>query len=342
MTIAQSAAPYTLTGELRDDAGQLFSGAKVCAIPTDGTIVRVRDRICAHSDQQGKFEIDLTSAGKYQVIAEKISEGYMPSYIPFYRDPKIPIPEAIVGDQNSNPSLSLVLGPKSGLISGKVVDEASDVPVRGFMVWVYQARTANAHIHEIVKGSRSGRFRIFAPPVPFRLRVVAEGYEDWVMGGGVLVSAGGVRKAPGSLLVRTGTADFAVYLKRKNSLSLGSARVRNNTRLRAPVQLSPQDNDVFDIVPRNTTLAWSPVAGAVSYGLEVESCWNVQSAERSRLPDDGECINPSPYDEKFALNGTTYEFIFKGAQPSRWRVWAIDKDHRPGFKSAWRRFVYLR
>jgi hypothetical protein len=41
------------------------------------------------------------------------------------------------------------------------------------------------------------------------------------------------------------------------------------------------------------------------------------------------------------LNSTSYEFGFAGAQPGRWRVWAVDKDGREGFKSPWRTFVYL-
>ena len=32
---------------------------------------------------------------------------------------------------------------------------------------------------------------------------------------------------------------------------------------------------------------------------------------------------------------------FVGAQPGRWRVWAVDKEGREGFKSPWRLFVYL-
>jgi hypothetical protein len=339
--VAQSPAPYTISGELRDETGQLFSGATVCAIPTGGTVLRVRDKTCTESDAQRKFSVNLTQPGKYQVSAAKMSEGYMPAYIPFYRDPKILSPEVIVGDENRHASLSLALGPKSGLITGKVIDEARDTPVRDFVVWVSQARTPNADTHEIVKGSRSGRFRIFAPPVPFRLRVVAEGYEDWVMGGGALVSTGGARKAPGSLLVRRGSADFAVYLKEKGAAP-APARAGDDKRLPAPLQLTPQDNEVFDYFPRNTKLNWSPVAGAVSYGVEVESCWPATPPARSQLPDDGECINPSPYDEKFSLQDTSYEFVFKGAQPGRWRVWAVDKDQRAGFKSTWRRFVYLK
>jgi hypothetical protein len=303
----------------------------------------VRDKICTESDSEGKFIINVSQAGKYQVLGEKRSDGYMPPYIPFYRDRRNPILEVIVSDENRNVSVSVAVGPKSGLITGKVIDEATDTPVQDFVVWISQAQTADAHTHEVIKGSQSGKFRLFAPPVPFKLRIVSEGYEDWVMGGGVLISSAGARKAPGSLLVRTGsTADFAVYLKRKDQASVEPTGAREENRVPAPVQLSPQDNEVFDYFPRKTKLSWKPVAGAVSYGVEVESCWNRSLAARARLPDDEECINPSPYDEKLGISELTYEFFFKGAQPGRWRVWAIARDNRRGYKSPWRRFIYLK
>jgi hypothetical protein len=110
----------------------------------------------------------------------------------------------------------------------------------------------------------------------------------------------------------------------------------------APVQLAPQDNQVFDVFPRSTKLEWSPVADAVSYAIEIESCWKRSPEEQKRLPDDGECINPAPFAEKFGLRETAYEFLFKGAQPGRWRVRAVDKDHKPGIRSSWRRFTYLK
>ena len=342
-TPAQSPAIYTITGDVRDEAGHPFFAVTVCAIPTDGSVINVRDRICTESDSQGNFIINLSRAGRYQVLGEKKSEGYMPSYIPFYRDPRTPIAEVNVSDENRNVSTSVAIGPKSGLITGKVIDELTDTPVQNFEVWIYQAKNANAHTHEVVNGSHSGRFRLFAPPVPFKLRVVSEGYQDWVMGGGMLISAAGARKAPGSLLVRSGSnTDFAVYLKRKDQASGAMTTTRDETRLPAPVQVTPQDNEVFDSFPRKTRLSWNPVAGAVSYGVEVESCWKRSPQESSRLPDDQECTNPSPYDEKLGISELTYEFFFKGAQPGRWRVWAIGKDNRSGHKSAWRRFEYLK
>ena len=335
--VAQSS--YTIRGELRDQAGNLFSGANVCALKKTGTVVNVRDRICAESDTQGRFNISLSEPGTYQVIADKISEGYMPSYYPFYRDANAAIPEVTLSEGNANQTVSVKMPLKSGLITGKVIDEATDQRVSNFVVWTWQARDPTARTHETVNG-QSGMFRMFAPSVPFRMRVVAEGYEDWVMGGGVLVSQAGAKKGPGSLLIRSdGKTDFAIYLKRKNAMAGAAPDI---TRLPAPIQLSPADNQVFDIFPRHTRLEWNPVDGATSYAIEVESCWARSAEEMKRLPDDGECINPSSYEEKYGLQDTNYEFVFKGAQPGRWRVWAVDKNHKSGTKSPWRSFNYLK
>jgi len=141
-------------------------------------------------------------------------------------------------------------------------------------------------------------------------------------------------------LVRAGgNGQFAVYLKKKNPTPVDPRL--DDKRLPAPIQLSPPDQQVFDVFPRNIRLEWNPVAGAVSYGLEVEACWNRSGEAIKHLPDDGECINPFPYEEKWGLHDLSYELLFKGAQPGRWRVWAIDKDHKPGIKSPWRGFSYL-
>jgi len=333
-------SPFTISGELRDDSGQLFAGGNVCALQPVSRGLNVRDRVCAESDAQGKFVINITQAGTYQIVADKMSGGYMPTYSLFYKDPKAVTPEVILTPENPAANVSVKLEPQSGLITGKVIDEETDRPVGNFAVWTWQARDHSARTHLDVHG-QSGRFRIYAPTVPFQMRVVADGYEDWVMGGGVLVSLAGARKGPGSLLVRTGgNAEFAVYLKKKNPTPVDPALA--DKRLPAPIQLSPADKQVFDTFPRNTRLVWNPVAGAVSYGLEVESCWNRSLEEKKRLPDDGECINPSPYEEKYGLHEVSYEFFFKGAQPGRWRVWAIDKDHKAGVKSPWRRFSFTK
>src|SRR6266403_31888 len=71
-------SPYTISGELRDDAGQLFSGGNVCALQPVARGLNVRDKVCVESDAQGKFVISISQAGTYQVVADKLSAGYMP------------------------------------------------------------------------------------------------------------------------------------------------------------------------------------------------------------------------------------------------------------------------
>src|SRR6266550_1061780 len=85
---AQAQSPYTITGELRDDSGQLFSGGNVCAMQPVAGGLNVRDRACAVSDAEGKFVVNISQPGTYQVVADKMSDGYMPTYSPFYKDPK--------------------------------------------------------------------------------------------------------------------------------------------------------------------------------------------------------------------------------------------------------------
>ena len=109
--------------------------------------------------------------------------------------------------------------------------------------------------------------------------------------------------------------------------------------LTAPVQLSPANDIVFDHYPRTTKLEWSPVEGAVSYSIEVDYCEGMRTKQG--------CVNPQPLKIRnnpptSGMVSTTYEFQFVGAQPGRWRVWALDKQGREGFKSPWRGFVYLR
>jgi hypothetical protein len=112
--------------------------------------------------------------------------------------------------------------------------------------------------------------------------------------------------------------------------------------LPAPPQLSPADGATFDHFPRRTRLEWSPVEGAASYAVEVDYC----EARGSRA---GGCADPQPLASLMknvppthGVKGTAYEFDFGGAQPGRWRVWAVDGEGREGFKSPWRRFVYLK
>ncbi len=103
----------------------------------------------------------------------------------------------------------------------------------------------------------------------------------------------------------------------------------------APSQVSPEDGAVFSISPRTMTLSWQPVPGAAKYMVEVDAfgactagrfCSDVDGA--TQITDAGGALNT--------------QVTFVGAQPGRWRVWAVDAAGKTGRKSPWREFLHKR
>ncbi len=130
--------------------------------------------------------------------------------------------------------------------------------------------------------------------------------------------------AEGTLVeLATGNPDRRVL----DRVAIDPRLLRVALELPAPKPLSPAPGAVFDHFPRVTELRWEPVDGAESYGLEIEflsGTWRSLRSIEKGLPKPG------------------YRFSFVGAQPGRWRVWAIDSRGRPGKKSDWREFRYTR
>lgn len=98
-----------------------------------------------------------------------------------------------------------------------------------------------------------------------------------------------------------------------------------------PLQIGPPKGKVFNHYPRQTKLIWQPVQGAQSYTVEVDyfdSDW---------ITNRGETYILAPN-----LYQTSFNFEFVGAQPGRWRVWAVDANGQAGRKSPWWEFKYTR
>jgi hypothetical protein len=96
-----------------------------------------------------------------------------------------------------------------------------------------------------------------------------------------------------------------------------------------PKQISPNNGSVFSEYPRTTTLKWNKVSRAASYSLEVQygdpdyKWWALAI-------------------RKTGIKTTSYTFDFVGAQPGRWRVWAVATNGYKSEKSSWRYFRYTR
>jgi hypothetical protein len=103
----------------------------------------------------------------------------------------------------------------------------------------------------------------------------------------------------------------------------------------APRQLSPADGATFSSYPRTTTLRWQPLAGAARYSVEIDCLHCCESGRWCSEVGRPWKVVPN-------LTTTTYTFNFVGAQPGRWRVWAMDSQGRAGAKSPWRTFTYTK
>jgi hypothetical protein len=104
------------------------------------------------------------------------------------------------------------------------------------------------------------------------------------------------------------------------------------TELSAPVQISPPDGMVYSHYPRCTDLIWEDAPGAASYTIEVDyydsRAWLTDLGKRYMLISN--------------IKATAYSFDFIGAQPGRWRVWAVTADRKEGPKSGWMEFRFTR
>jgi eukaryotic-like serine/threonine-protein kinase len=104
------------------------------------------------------------------------------------------------------------------------------------------------------------------------------------------------------------------------------------TGLAAPSLVVPTDRSTFSTYPRRLQVVWSPVAGAATYSLEVDfECGDDLWCPLANVGGSGIATG---------LTRTNYTFEFVGAQPGRWRVWAVDADGKQGSQSMWRYFEF--
>lgn len=316
--------PWSVNGVVLDADGRPVPGAHVAAYPDGG----LRGKLpMADADARGRFTIGLYKAGWFTVTANQLPAGFPSTGIPFYYPSVDPAAHVFVKESGPAPFATVRFGPRAGRVVGIVVDAVTNLPVEDARLGMCRAE-APRYCYRISGRRVGGRFLLLAPPAPFTLQVSAPGYEDWYGDGGA---------EGGPEVLRLGsseTKELRVRLKKFQE----SFYAPEPPALEAPRPLSPGDGEVFHHYPRQTRLAWSPVPGAASYTVEVEFCMPGGA-------DGRQCVDPHPLEYRDAppetgIEGTSYEFLYLGSQPGRWRVWAVDYLGHPGAKSAWFRFDY--
>jgi hypothetical protein len=329
--VAQTEGPYVIHVRLIDASGLPVSRGSVSAYRENEP---GRSVTWIKTDQDGHVTIRLREPGVYLLVPNSEVEGYVAGILPFFKDPSTPATRVTLSREAESVEASIVLPPVNGAMVGTAVDAATNLPIEDVRFTMCHADNRAICFTVSAKDAR-GRFRINTPHVPFLLKISAEGYQDWLG----LSGSGGQERVFVPSAIKT---QLRVHLNRVNGIDrpLSDAEKSAAVFLPAPIQLSPADNIEFDHYPRTTTLEWAAVEGAVSYTIEIDYC-------QRGIKDRTECVRPQPFSVSWNpplsdITTTSYTFLFLGAQPGRWRVWALDKNGSEGFKSDWRRFFYAR
>lgn len=327
---AQTLPDYAISGRVNDEFGQPIAEVRVCADPADYDVVRVVS--CGRSNGAGNFVIPTGRAAHYKIYAEKLAAGYFQQR-PFFEYPGDSIPEIVLNEGNKTANVFIRLPPKNGELVGNAIDAGTGRPVDDVRFLACQVADRKKCWSASAKNA-AGEFRLLAAHVPFTLRIFAEGYQTWSG-----LNSDDVNQ---SFYIPSGAKmEVLVQLRRRPESvhrPLSEAEKQPGINLPAPLQTGPVDDAEFDHYPRKTKLEWQYVQGATAYRIEIDYC-------NGRPRNQRTCVDPQPHytegNTAKRIEATSYELDFVGAQPGRWRVWAMDEKGQEGFKSPWRAFFYL-
>ena len=325
---------YFIGGQILDNSGNAACGVRVCAFAEDFDPAKPNMTLpCSISDKEGKFSIAVKEPGRYSLFSDQVQNGYWSQHQPFFRDPAVEIPVVIVNDSIPRVPITIYQPARNGILIGRSVDTTTGLPVDD--VEFVLCLVATPQICRVTNSKHAdGAFRVPAPFVPFTFKARAKGYKDWL-------GPRGEEQVPMSVTSGSTTQLNILLIRQRDdgSLPLTEMEKQPGVHLPAPSQLAPEDGTTYNHYPRSTKLEWSAVEGAASYSVEIDYC---RGAQQKRECVDPQLLTVRSNPPMHGIIGTEYQFFFIGAQPGRWRVWAIDKNGREGFKSPWRTFFYLK
>lgn len=315
-----SKATMLITGQVLDENGKPVAGAGVSAHP-DALSGKLPMSV---TDNEGRFTIQVYKPGRYRIGAHKPNLSYPSTINPFYYPATAGTDQATVEWNAPPPFVTVRFAPRAGKLMVQVSDQDTHAPIRNVQIVLCRA-DAPRHCFRQNLSSRDGLFPVLTSSDRVFMEVYAEGYQD----GNVPDER---ESKPRSFAVPSNTStQVNISLKQKTSNDDSSSR------LKAPEQLSPENGTELVHFPRTTELVWMPVPGAASYTVEIDFCDGLGIPENCRDPHPMHHMLMPPTS---GIEATTYKFAFLGAQPARWRVWAVDGNGNPGRKSGWFLFFY--
>jgi len=174
--LAQDAAKPrvgTVVGRVLDAQGKGVAGAHVYAFLVDKP--GMGGRFYAITDENGNFSLNRVLSGLNEIHAFKQEDGYPDNLFAFFSSARVPTVEMPSGGSVND--VIVRLGPTSGQLTGALVNSRSSTAISQATITL--TREDNPQYYVKMGPDKDGHFRLLVPPLPFRVRVAATGFEAW-------------------------------------------------------------------------------------------------------------------------------------------------------------------
>jgi Carboxypeptidase regulatory-like domain len=165
-----------IKGQVIDENGNPFQGAKVYAAPVDESF-KGRNKYVM-SDENGFFTILDVKDGKYSIHAFCDEKGYGDTLFAFYVSPQNSIQAVEMKSGNSVETVIVKLGEKNLMLVGQVIDEKSKQPIEK-VSQIKLCRDDNSEACIFISPNlKTGQFQIAVPVTKIKIKVTAENYKE--------------------------------------------------------------------------------------------------------------------------------------------------------------------
>jgi hypothetical protein len=166
-----------ISGRVLDAHGEPVSGALISAEPSDSIMLHLPS---SFTNKNGEFVIRGVTPGQYTLHTRKEDAGYPRSEFNFYDKHDTIDPSVVVYGDRATENVTITLGPKAAVLTGRVVDAISNQPLKMADITVRRVDQPERFISTGLFEHRvKGGFRILVPSLPITLKVSQDGYQDW-------------------------------------------------------------------------------------------------------------------------------------------------------------------
>jgi hypothetical protein len=158
LAYSQTREPVTgeIKGTLTDENGNPVAASTVYAVPQDITLDSTTPR-SVKTDRKGEFDFrGGFQLGTYKLYSRKDADAYPDRSDSFYADSKVEPPTVDLTEDRPSATVTLTLGEKAGVVSGRVVDASTGVALKAKLVFMDE----DGNSHSVLT---NGKYRALLP-----------------------------------------------------------------------------------------------------------------------------------------------------------------------------------